>query len=278
MKQNIPNPIMQNLSCLLCLKCGANNWQESPTSLICEACNNQYPILNNGKVLTVNEHINQANWEDVSEGFNLLKGNERPIKINKLGGPRINQLRTKLNVTGLAVNLGSGQDNYSDFINLDLGEYQPVHVVADFTEIPLTEASIELVACNSVLEHIYEYELVINEISRIVKKGGYLYLSVPLMSIRHHKYDYHRWTSVGLGKLVESNFTIVESGACRGVAYSVISFVEALLTYKIHNKTMLWASRKLWRGLSFPLLLIKDEANEEYQAMANTIYVIAVRK
>lgn len=278
MKQNIPNPIMQNLSCLLCLKCGANNWQESPTSLICEACNNQYPILNNGKVLTVNEHINQANWEDVSEGFNLLKGNERPIKIDKLGGPRINQLRTKLNVTGLAVNLGSGQDNYLDFINLDLGEYEPVHVVADFTKIPLTEASIELVACNSVLEHIYEYELVINEISRIVKKGGYLYLSVPLMSIRHHKYDYHRWTSVGLGKLVESNFTIVESGACRGVAYSVISFVEALLTYKIHNKTMLWASRKLWRGLSFPLLLIKDEANEEYQAMANTIYVIAVRK
>jgi len=278
MKQNIPNPIMQNLSCLLCLKCGANNWQESPTSLICEACNNSYPILNNGKVLTVNKHINQANWEDVSEGFNLLKGNERPIKIDKLGGPRINQLRRKLNITGLAVNLGSGQDNYSDFINLDLGEYEPVHVIADFTKIPLTEASVELVACNSVLEHIYEYELVINEISRIVKKGGYLYLSVPLMSIRHHKYDYHRWTSVGLSKLVESNFTIVESGACRGVAYSVISFVEALLTYKIHNKTMLWASRKLWRGLSFPLLLVKDEANEEYQAMANTIYVIAVRK
>jgi len=278
MKRNIPNPILQNLSSLLCLKCGANNWKESTTSLICEACNNQYPILNNGKVLTVNEHINQATWEDVSEGFDLLKGNEHPIKIDKLGGPRISQLRAKLNVTGLAVNLGSGQDDYSDFINLDLGEYKPVHVVADFTKIPLTEASIELVACNSVLEHIYEYELVINEISRIVKKGGYLYLSVPLMSIRHHKYDYHRWTSVGLGKLVESNFTIVESGACRGVAYSVISFVEALLTYKIHNKTMLWASRKLWRCVSFPLLLIKDEANEEYQAMANTIYVIAVRK
>jgi hypothetical protein len=98
------------------------------------------------------------------------------------------------------------------------------------------------------------------------------------MSIRHHKFDYHRWTSVGLGKLLESDFSIVESGACRGVAYSLISFVEALLTYKIQNRAMLWVFRKLWRGMSFPLLLIKDEANEEYQAMANTIYVIAVRK
>jgi hypothetical protein len=278
MKQLTPNPILQNLHCLLCLKCGENNWQTSITSLICEVCSNEYPILKNGKVLTVNEHIDQANWEEVSEGFNLLKGNEHPIKIDKLGGPRINQLRTMLNIKGLAVNLGSGQDDYSDFINLDLGEYKPVHVVADFTKIPLTSASVELVACNSVLEHIYDYESVVNEISRIVKKDGYLYLSVPFMSIRHHKYDYHRWTSVGLGKLVESNFTIIESGACRGVAYSLISFVDALLTYKIHSKSMLWICRKLWRGISFPLLLIKDEANEEYQAMANTIYVLAVRK
>ena len=103
-------------------------------------------------------------------------------------------------------------------------------------------------------------------------------MSVPLMSIRHHKYDYHRWTSVGLGKLIESNFTVIESGACRGVAYSLISFVDALLTYKIRNKVALWVCRKLWRVISFPLLSIKDEAKEEYQAMANTIYVLAVRK
>jgi SAM-dependent methyltransferase len=278
MKSNTPNPILRNLHCLLCLKCGENKWQTSTTSLICEVCSNEYPILKNGKVLTVNEHINLPTWEDVSEGFNLLKGNEHPIKIDKLGGPRINQLRAALNIKGLAVNLGSGQDNYPDFINLDLGEYEPVHVVADFTKIPLTTGSIELVACNSVLEHIYEYELVVNEISRIIKKGGYLYLSVPLMSIRHHKYDYHRWTSVGLAKLIASNFTIVESGACRGVAYSLISFVDALITHKIHNKLMLWICRKLWRGLSFPLLLIRDEATEEYQAMANTIYIVGIRK
>ena len=278
MKQNISNPIMQNLDCLLCIKCGESNWRKLAAALSCEQCNNQYPITNSGKVLTAGEHIMQTNWEEVSEGFNLLKGNERPIKIDKLGGPRISQLRANLNVTGLSVNLGSGQDNYPGFLNLDLGEYAPVHVIADFTKIPLADNSIELIACNSVLEHIYEYDLVINEIARILKKGGYLYLSVPLMSIRHHKFDYHRWTSVGLGKLLESDFSIVESGSCRGVAYSLISFVEALLTYKIQNRAMLWVFRKLWRGMSFPLLLIKDEANEEYQAMANTIYVIAVRK
>ncbi len=194
--------------------------------------------------------------------------------MTKLGGPRIIDLRENLGVNGVAINLGSGQDKYDGFINIDLGVYSSVHIVADLKNVPFVNDSVELVVSNSVLEHIYDYEPVIDEVFRILKKGGHFYLSVPNVCLRHHKYDYHRWTTPGLHNLFEGRFEIVDSGACRGVAYALITFVEALVAYKIKNRVLLASVRFLWRWVSRPLFWIRDEANEEYQAMSQTIYVL----
>ena len=67
---------------------------------------------------------------------------------------------------------------------------------------------------------------------------------------------------------------IIDSGACRGIAYALITYVEALLAYKIKNKNRLLLSRWIWRLISRPLFWIREEANEEYQAMSQTIYVL----
>jgi predicted SAM-dependent methyltransferase len=224
--------------------------------------------------VTTADFISEKKWETISDGFNLFRGNEKPIKYDKLGGPRIDDLRKILKITGLTINLGSGQDNYDHMINMDLGAYDPVHIVADLTDIPLTSSSIELVVSNSVLEHIYDYNSVIGEVHRILVVGGYFYLCVPNACLRHHKYDYHRWTTPGLHKLLEGRFEIIDSGACRGIAYGLITYVEALLTYKIKNRCLLSTTRFLWRLFSSPLFLIKDEKNEEYQALSQTIYVL----
>ena len=60
------------------------------------------------------------------------------VTVDKLGGPRIKDLRENLGITGIAINHGSGQDNYDGFINMDLGVYDPVHIVADLNKIPFT--------------------------------------------------------------------------------------------------------------------------------------------
>ena len=263
---------------LMCVNCRSNDWKVKSNTLNCQCCDTSYVVDENEKIITVDSFIEEENWELVSDGFDLLKGNEKPIKRDKLGGPRITSLRKKLNIQGLAVNLGSGKDDYPDFINMDLGRYKPVHVVTNFAPIPFMDNCIELIACNSVLEHIYDYQTVVNEATRILQPGGYIYLAVPFMSIRHHKFDYHRWTSVGLNDLMKKDFEIIESGSCRGVAYTIISFIDALLTYKIKNKSLLWVSRRIWRLISLPLLSIKDEDTAEYQALSNTIYVIGKKK
>lgn len=268
------NPIFENISSLLCTHCGASDWNITNDVVTCKSCGHIYPIIGNGKLIAAEGYIHERKWEDVSAGFDLFKGNEKPIKVDKLGGPRIRDLRKNLGVTGIAINLGSGQDNYEGFINVDLGMYDPVHIVADLKKVPFVDGSVELVVSNSVLEHIYDYGSVIDEVSRILKKGGYFYLCVPNVCLRHHKYDYHRWTTPGLHKMFEGKFEIIDSGACRGVAYALITFVEALITYKVKNKILLSATRFFWRIVSRPLYWMDDETNEEYQAMSQTIFVL----
>jgi len=272
--KNKQNLAFDNLSSLRCVKCESSNWSLSIDKLCCGSCGNVYPVTDTGKLIVAEDFINKETWEEVSDGFELFEGNTKPIKLDKLGGPRIKDLREYLAIEGIAINLGSGQDDYEGFVNIDLGSYAPVDMVADLKDIPFINESVELVVSNSVLEHIYDYEKVIDEVFRILKKSGYFYLSVPNACLRHHKIDYHRWTTPGLHKLFEGKFEIVDSGACRGVAYALVTFVEALISYKIKNKAVLSLARFCWRFISRPLFWIPDESNEEYQALSQTIYVI----
>jgi SAM-dependent methyltransferase len=274
MEKNMENLILENISSLLCIQCRASDWKVASDAVTCKSCGHIYPIVGNGKLVTVEIFIKEQKWENVSAGFDLFKGNEKPIKVDKLSGPRIMDLRKTLGIKGVAINLGSGQDNYDGFVNMDLGKYDPVHIIADLKKIPFVDGSVELVVSNSVLEHIYDYNSVINEVYRILKKGGYFYLCVPNACLRHHKYDYHRWTTPGLHKLFDDKYEIIDSGACRGVAYALITFGEALISYKIKNRFLLAATRFIWRLISRPLYWIRDESNEEYQAMSQTIYVL----
>ena len=272
------NPILNNLSSLQCIKCLSSNWNVEQDKVSCNKCNHFYNIENN-KIVTADDFIAEENWETVSDGFDLFKGNEKFTSVDIIGGPRISELRHKLNIKGLSINLGSGQDNHEDFVNMDLGQYEPVNLISDLTEIPLANESVELIVSNSVLEHIYNFNDVIEEVYRVMKSGGYFYLCVPNAGcIRHHKLDYHRWTQPGLRKLFDDRFELVESGACRGIAYAIIPYVEALISYSIKNKFLLSISRWFWRFISRPLYWIKHDNSEDYQALSQTLYILVKKK
>jgi len=266
--------IKNNFGAIRCNKCFSSNWRKEDKKLNCSNCDNSYTFNETNQLVAVAEFIPHENWEKVTTSFDLFKDNPKPIKMDKLGGPRISELREKYDIEGIAINLGSGQDNYDGFLNIDLGSYDPVDIVADLKKIPMTDNSVDLVASNSVLEHIYDFQEVIEEVFRILKPKGYFYLCVPSSCLRHHEHDYHRWTTPGLLKLMENKFEIIDNGAARGVGYALITYVEALISYKIKSRVGKTILSSLWRLLSAPLLWMKDDPSEEYQAMSQTIYVI----
>ena len=173
------NPIFENLNLLLCLECNHSNWKQNKSALECTSCGHTYPIQDE-HVITTKNYINKKKWESVNSTFSPLAGG-RPSK-NKLNGPRIGQLINNLKIDGITINLGSGQDNYPGHLNVDLGIYPPAHVVADLKKLPFIDESISLIVSNSVLEHIYDYNKVINEVHRILKKGAYLSLCTKCLS------------------------------------------------------------------------------------------------
>ena len=72
------------------------------------------------------------------------------------------------------------------------------------TDFPLSDNSFDVVLCSQVLEHCFTPDSLLSEISRVLRPGGYLILTIPFFWPEHEQpYDSQRYTSFGLRKLVD---------------------------------------------------------------------------
>jgi len=99
-------------------------------------------------------------------------------------------LYTILNAKKL--NLGSGADIRTGWVNLDIGNITGVDIVHDIEKLPLPfdDDRFEEILCNDILEHI-NYIPVLKDVHRILAPGGYstLYHTSPpkvMRLIRKH--------------------------------------------------------------------------------------------
>ena len=79
-----------------------------------------------------------------------------------------------------------------DFIQLEPnqlrhGQYGKIDFICDAKTIPVDDDSFDAVICTEVLEHVFDPQAVIKELSRILKPGGRLLLTAPLGSGIHQE-------------------------------------------------------------------------------------------
>lgn len=137
----------------------------------------------------------------------------------------------KLSLRGMVLDLGAGTSEYArelsdgaaaQIVKLDLRIDCKPAVVADMEKvIPFKNCSFDCVLLFNVLEHIFDYQRVIDEAGRVLKDGGTMYLFVPfLFSVHRANYsssitdDYFRFTDSALKKIIGktglfSNVTII---------------------------------------------------------------------
>lgn len=120
-------------------------------------------------------------------------------------------IRENVNDDIIAINIGSGNSNISERItNIDIFPYHNVNLCCDIESIPIADDSIDIVINIAVLEHIKNPEKVVDEIHRILKKGGTVFTYFPFMQPFHASpYDYSRRTIEGL-KILHKEFDIKE--------------------------------------------------------------------
>jgi 2-polyprenyl-3-methyl-5-hydroxy-6-metoxy-1,4-benzoquinol methylase len=79
---------------------------------------------------------------------------------------------------------------YEGYRNNKEGEYGEIDYVSDITAIPVPDDSYDIILCTEVLEHVPEPIAALQEMARILKPGGRLFMTAPLGS-GLHQVPYH---------------------------------------------------------------------------------------
>lgn len=69
-------------------------------------------------------------------------------------------------------------------------EYGDLDIISEITELPIPDASLDVILCTEVLEHVPEPILAVQEMVRVLKPGGRVLLTAPLGS-GLHQLPYH---------------------------------------------------------------------------------------
>jgi SAM-dependent methyltransferase len=77
------------------------------------------------------------------------------------------------------VNLGSGNEPLSGYINVDRRHCPGVNVIADVRQLPFAQESIDRITASSVLEHFADPYAVLDEVHRILHSHGHATFRVP---------------------------------------------------------------------------------------------------
>jgi SAM-dependent methyltransferase len=104
------------------------------------------------------------------------------------------------NTEPVIVELGCGPKKKAGAIGIDIVDLPNVDIVADMEDGLgfLPDNSVDQIHCRSVLEHIENFEFLIREIVRVLKKQGKACVFVPHFSNPHYYSDYTHKRFFGL--------------------------------------------------------------------------------
>ena len=161
----------------------------------------------------------------------------------------------------LILNLGSGTNRlHPEVINVDIFGFKNVDVVADITDTPFKDDTVDVVICDSVMEHISDTAGAFREISRIVKPGGIFILTSLFMYPYHSSpNDFFRWTEDGMKYVLQQNrFSIKERGihgGPMGALQGVLMHIFAI-AFSFGSRTLYFLLVQLFMVLFSPLKLL----------------------
>ena len=80
-----------------------------------------------------------------------------------------------------------------------------VDVICPVTDLAFPNEKFDTVFCTQVLEHVYEHDKMMSEISRVLRPGGQIILTVPFAWELHEEpHDFFRYTKHALKQLFEN--------------------------------------------------------------------------
>ncbi|MBO9573595.1 MAG: class I SAM-dependent methyltransferase [Chitinophagaceae bacterium] len=132
--------------------------------------------------------------------------------------------QTAPSLSGILLDFGCGRKPYEDlftvekYIGVDMEQTGHEHTLSkvdvyyDGKTIPFENEYFDSVFCSEVFEHIFNIEEILQEVSRVLKPGGKMLVTVPFCWNEHEiPYDFGRYTSFGIKHVLsKAGFEILE--------------------------------------------------------------------
>lgn len=132
---------------------------------------------------------------------------------------------------GKVLDIGCGEKPYKKFLGEGSRyfgmEYQgnshKPDVFGDASRLPFKDMAFDAVLFNEVIEHIPDPDKGLEEIYRVLKKGGRLFLTTPMYWRLHYSpHDFFRFTNYGLDYLLKKNNFYVQKIERMGGFFSLM--------------------------------------------------------
>ena len=185
------------------------------------------------------------------------------------------------------LNLGSGVGLFDQYlgahlnlINLDvLPTNKNLDMMADAHSLPFADESLDAVYSNAVLEHVQRPWRVAEEIHRVLRPGGKVFINVPFLNIIHDTHDYFRFTDKGL-EILFADFEKIDVGVSAGPSSFLGPFLIAYLLCFVPGRYLKALLRPPLSLLAWPLkyLDIPIRGSADLRLTADGFYFVGVKK
>lgn len=136
------------------------------------------------------------------------------------------------------LDLGCGNKPYRElfpfaenYIGFDIVPGPEVDTVGVNWDLPFEENEFDALLTTQVLEHTAKISDTVDEIRRVVKKDGLLFISAPLTYPEHEPpYDYYRFTRYGLLEIFK-DFEVVSISSSGGFLNTLCKLANVFLNY-----------------------------------------------
>jgi len=148
-------------------------------------------------------------------------------------------------VKGDLLDLGAGRLSYRFILKRFSRSYRSIDIdtrscevdaLGDVQQLPIKDEVFDSVFCTQVLEHIPEPQKAIDEIYRILKKGGHAIFTVPHLAYLHNEpHDYFRYTRHGLKFILEKKGFQVEQISPAGGLVSFLGHIPSTILINVFS-------------------------------------------
>ena len=166
-------------------------------------------------------------------------------------------------ISGDVLDLGCGSKPYKELftyksyvgIDVDTGAHshkeEAVDVFYDGRVIPFPDKNFDSVFSSQVFEHIENLDFSLDEVFRVLRPGGILFITVPFVGAEYEiPYDFRRMTSFGIKSLLERHqFSVIKIEKVGG-------YLDALMQTFIFYVVGFFPKNKIAR-LPLTLLIVR---------------------